>query len=95
MPKRSTTDRNNGRFGATGRIGTWRIDNTELDLFGLGVGSMGDLRCFASRDELLVVSLEDGVVAIQVLSLHQHPRCRLRDLFDPFQIGSSVVETSL
>ena len=60
----------------------WRIDDAELDLFGLRIGGMGDLGGFAPRHQFLVIPLQDRIIAVKILGLHQHARRRFGDLFD-------------
>src|SRR5438034_1331222 len=72
-----------------------RIDNVELDLLGLGISRIGDLGGLAPRHELLVILLEDAVVAVEILRLHPYPRSRLRDLLDLCLIVLSLAQTAL
>ena len=96
IPKSSTMETSIGRLGAAGRTGTCgRIDDAELDFLGLCIGGVGDRSGFAPRHQFLIVSLQDRIVAVEILCLHQHARCRGGDFLDPLLIGLSLVEAPL
>ena len=96
IPKRSTIDSEKRPVGCRrdNRYLRW-IHNAELDFLGFGISGIGYLRRFAARHQFLVIFLQHAVVAVEILSLHQYTRRRLRDLFDLLLFGFGFGETSL
>ena len=96
IPKSSTMETSIGRLGAAGRIGTCGGSTMRNWIFSVFVSAaLAICSGFAPRHQFLIISLQDRIVAVEILRLHQHARCRSGDFFDPLLFGLSLVEAPL